>query len=70
MGDCPSGADSISDIDVNVPCQFQDGQDVIDFYAMDVDNYALDICMIVVIMVVLRTVGLLSLYARTYRKHK
>ncbi len=69
-GECSSGAEYITDLDFPEPCQFQTGDDIIDFYAMDKDNFALDVSMLAVIMVVLRVVGLLGLYGRTYRKNK
>jgi len=49
---------------------FPDGEAVLKFYGFDIDNYALDISMLVVLAVVFRFLGYLVLLAKTYRKSK
>ncbi len=55
-------------LDVPVPCMFETGSDVIAFYSMDEDNYAIDIIALFIFMIVLRVGGLLALHAKAYRR--
>nr|AHK05664.1 ATP-binding cassette transporter sub-family G 90506 [Tigriopus japonicus] len=49
-------------------CNFETGQDVIDFYNFNEDNYGFDIAMLVVMTILFRILGFLALLARTYQK--
>ncbi|TRY79220.1 hypothetical protein TCAL_12520, partial [Tigriopus californicus] len=51
-------------------CNFETGQDVIDFYNFDESNYGFDIAMLVVMTILFRVLGFLALLARTYQKQK
>ncbi len=64
------GDDGTYDIEVPVPCQFQEGQDIIDFYAMDKDLFVFDIMMLVLMFFIFRIAGLVALFLRARRKNK
>jgi len=60
--------DGISQIDLPSPCLFQKGEDVIDYYAFDKDNFVVDIIALIAIAVAFRIIGFVAVYARAKSK--
>jgi len=58
----------VAALEVPRPCQFQDGEDILDFYSFNPDNLVRDVCLLIALAVGMRVLGFITLYARAYRK--
>ena len=71
LEECSAGnISAVDSISVLSDCQLNVGEDVLDFYDMSVDNYALGIVMLIVMAVVMRAGALGSLLYRARRSNK